>query len=394
MIKKPGGACIFAALTFTATAMFSSASAETFSILYTFSGGIDGGQPVSDLVTDGSGNLYGTTYGGGSTPCECGIIFKLAPDGTETVIHSFKGGKQGAFPYGGAIRDGHGNFYGTTYLGGTHNYGIVYKVAADGTFTNLHSFAGGADGAYPQSGLFKAANGLVYGQTPYGGGAGCYGGYGCGTIYQVARSGSFGILHSFSGSDGDGPLSNLISDKAGNLYGTASGGGANDCGTIFTVAPKGAFRLLYSFTCGNDGIGPIAGLVRDAAGNLYGTTNAEYVYTGTAFELTSNDTLTVLHDFTGPDGQLVRAGLVRDSKGNLYGTASAGGYYYSGTLFKISSSGTFSVIHNFNGKSDGGWPGWTLLKGAHGYFYGTAHEGGVGSGCGGAGCGTVFSVKP
>jgi uncharacterized repeat protein (TIGR03803 family) len=230
------------------------------------------------LIRDKAGNLYGTTGGGG--PSGYGTVFKLDPSGTETVLHFFGGPPDGIAPIAGLIMDSKGNLYGATWWGGI-GYGTVYKVDANGKETVLYSFTGGADGGYPYGGLVRDSKGNLYGTTEYGGpGSGtCEGGdypAGCGTVFKVDPSGKETVIYSFTGTpDGYYPLGGLVRDAAGNLYGTTSEGGKLGFGTVFKVSPNAKRSLLHSFRGGpKDGANPNGGVIRDAGGNFYGTTYA------------------------------------------------------------------------------------------------------------------------
>lgn len=394
-------------------------SAHAFKVIYSFTGGTDAENPAAGLVRDAAGNFYGTTGNGGTGNCgngfACGTVFKLAPDGTETVLHSFTSGTDGAMPGSGRLlRDRAGNLYGTTIRGGGKGNcyfgcGTVFKVAPDGTETVVHAFAGGSDGASPQGGLIKDAAGNLYGTTEYGGTGyrDCTGGYGSGTIFKVAPDGQEKVLHSFTGSpDGCQPFGQLIMDAAGNLYGTTGWGGKSDCppiycGTVFKLSPDGTETVLYSFRS-HDGEIPEGKLIMDAAGNLYGTTvygGAQGV--GTVFKLAPDGTETVFYSFCGScsGGHSPYAGLLMDRAGNLYGTTAYGGLancvngFGCGTVFKLAPDGTEKVLHAFTGGSDGGGPHGDLITDGAGHLYGTSGYGGkVNANCY-YGCGTVFRIK-
>ena len=231
---------------------------------------------------DAAGNLYGTTEGGGIASCGglgCGVVFELAPDGTETVLYSFcsqSGCADGAVPLAGLIMDAAGNLYGTTAFGGTSNQGVVFQLAPDGTATAIAN--GGPYAAYPYAGLVMDTVGNLYGTTYNGGGA-----YGDGVVFELrpdpSGTGWTGtVLHSLCGrcGDGDNPQAGLILDAAGNLYGTTLGGGLGPFGgngVVFKLAPDGTETTLYRFQgAPADGATPVAGLVMDATGNLFGTT--------------------------------------------------------------------------------------------------------------------------
>lgn len=269
--------------------------------------------------------------------------------GNETVLYSFTGTGDGALPYSGVIRDSKGNLYGTTFQGGAYNYGTVFKVDFTGTETVLYSFtASKGDGANPYAGLLRDSKGNLYGTTYEGGLLSCIGGYttGCGVVFELSATGKETLLHTFTGTGGDGtnPSGGLVRDRNGNLYGTtrfAPVGG----GTVFQLNPNGGETVLFLFPEGTDGVEPFdENLVMDTRGNLYGTTlmggnpacNAGYGC-GAVFALDMTGNETVLHSFTGAplDGSTPRVGLVRDKKGNLYGTTAYGGTYGYGTVFKL-----------------------------------------------------------
>jgi uncharacterized repeat protein (TIGR03803 family) len=265
-------------------------------VLYSFTGfteGSDGENPEAGLVRDAAGNLYGTTRWGGSGVCEygCGVVFKLDKTGKETVLYSFTGtGGDGASPLAGLVRDVNGNLYGTTWLGGTSNYGTVFKVDKTGKETVLHSFTGGADGGWPQLGyLVRDAAGNLYGTTWLGGDLSCRRSFGCGVVFKLGKTGKETVLYSFTGTGGDGenPIAGLVRDAKGNLYGTTGGGGAYGYGTVFKLDKTGKETVLHSFDPQTDGGWPNAGLIGDAAGNLYGTANLGGAYGyGTVYKLT------------------------------------------------------------------------------------------------------------
>lgn len=309
----------------------------------------------SAVVLDASGNPYGTTESGslGGKPTY-GSVFELekSKKGTKlkmVVLDTFSDLSEGELPHGGLVMDAQGSLYGTTYYGGSGKgpgYGTVFKVTS-GTETVLYSFAGGRDGAIPGGGLIFDGSGNLYGTTTEGGGHGC-GGTGCGTVFKLTPDGSETVLYRFSGgSDGAEPVAGLVLDAAGNLYGTTELGGAacaaeEGCGTVFRLAPDGTETLLYRFGIGSDGSYPVAGLVLDAQGNLYGTTNSgggsscPGAGCGTVFKLTPDGSETILYRFTGgTDGAYPQAPLVMDPQGNLYGTTTGGGGTGQGTVFEI-----------------------------------------------------------
>jgi uncharacterized repeat protein (TIGR03803 family) len=321
--------------------------------LYSFdTRGPGGFYPTANLIFDAAGNLYGTAssnYDGGGG----GSVFRLSPqpdgDWTETVLHSFSAKQDGIQPASAVIFDKAGNLYGVTNYGGPHDYGIAYQLApqADGSWkeTILQSFGNGKyDGQTPYASLTLDAAGHVYGST-LGGGT-----YGNGTVFELApKNGggwSYRLLYEFPDSAGDGgsPYGSLTFDAAGNLYGTAGFGGADDRGLVFELSPEPSGiwteTVLYSFNDSTDGGFPVAGVIFDPVGNLYGTTNAHGPYnSGSVFELSpaagGSWMETLLYTFTGKtDGGRPEAGVVLDNAGNLFGTTEMGGTG-NGTVFEI-----------------------------------------------------------
>ena len=355
----------------------------TFTVLYSFKGGTDGSSPFAGLVRDGAGNLYGTTlHGGGS---DFGTVYKLDSSGAETVLHSFTGVPDGQYPQAGLVLDSAGNFYGTTGSGGASGFGTVFKLDTKGAETVLHSFTYMPDGAFP-SGLVGYAAGNLYG-TAAGGGA-----FGTGTVFKLNAAGKLIVLHNFRGgaTDGQYPYAGLVRDPAGNFYGTTFGGGASGLGTVFKLDTTGVETVLHSFAgTGGDGTRPYAAL-RDAAGNLYGTTSEGGASgLGTVFKMDTTGAETVLHSFTDvPDGASPYAGLVADAAGNLYGTTAGGGAFGMGTVFKLNTAGKLTVLHSFTGgATDGGHPLAGLVRDAAGNLYGTTYSDGF------FGLGTVFKLS-
>jgi len=241
-------------------------------VLYSFTGGVDGGNPQSPLIRDSAGNLYGTTRVGGAS--NQGVVYKLDATGHEMVLYSFTGGADGAHPYAGLILDSAGNLYGTTYRGGPANAGVVYKVDVAGFETVLYAFTGSADGGNPYAGVIRDSDGNLYGTTLYGGAANA------GVVYELDATGHETVLYPFTGgADGGNPYAGVIRDSAGNLYGTAHNGGINPFGTgglgvVYKVDATGHETVLYSCPGGaDDGCRyPVAGVIHDSHGNLYGTT--------------------------------------------------------------------------------------------------------------------------
>ena len=246
-------------------------------VLYSFTGPTDGLNPMAGVILDSAGNLYGTTVGGG-TP-NAGTVYMLDATHDETVLYSFRSYFDGSTPLAGVIRDPTGNLYGTTIYSGTAGYGVVYEVDTAGQETVLYSFTGGADGGYPNAGVIRDSAGNLYGTTNKGGDLNCNYGNGCGVVYKLDTTGQETVLHSFTGqADGGYPSGSLIRDSAGNLYGTTSNGGIVPYGTVgygvvYELDAAGQETVLYSFMGGDDGAYPSGGVIRDSAGNLYGATS-------------------------------------------------------------------------------------------------------------------------
>lgn len=361
--------------------------AQTLTTLVTFNG-TNGNGPSGPLVQGTDGNFYGTTYAGGSN--NLGTVFEISPAGTLTTLYSFgsqaprsKPDADGADPQGGVIQGTDGNFYGVTYKGGAYGNGTVYRITSGGMLTTLYSFGSQAgDGAEPIVPLIQATDGNFYGTTQEGGTNNL------GTIFKITPGGTLTTLYSFPGYiDGSSPLAPLIQATDGNLYGTAVAGGASYFGTVFRFTPSGALTTLYSFTNGANGGSPEAGLIQATDGNLYGTAvqGGAQDY-GTIFKITPSGTLTTLHSFTDADGSSPTGALIQATDGNFYGSTNLGGAQNYGTIFKITSSGTLTTLHTFTGL-DGSKPYQKLTQGSDGNLYGTTGYGGANN------LGTVFELQ-
>jgi len=320
-------------------------------VLYTFETVKDGFFPEGVLIQDASGTLYGAAAMGGHGNCAtnesigCGLIFKLDKTGKKTDLHDFNG-EDGSVPNEDLVRDAAGNLYGTTVFGGTRGTGtcfdpaaggcgVVFKLDTRGNETVLHDFTGNADGAHPGAGLVLDTSGNLYGTT-CGGSCGAVSHDSFGEVFKIDAAGHLTVLHSFtSGQDGAAPSATLLRDAAGDLYGTTNWGGGGGGGTVFKIDTHGKETVLYSFTGGADGGAPYGRLIQDAAGNFYGTTSSGGDLScnvlsppgcGVVFKLSMNGHETVLHRFTGAkDGSFPTAGLVGVGKDTLYGTTNLGG---------------------------------------------------------------------
>jgi uncharacterized repeat protein (TIGR03803 family) len=335
---------------------------------------------VSGVIRDSTGNLYGTTYSGGTA--NKGVVYKLDTTGHYTVLHSFTGGADGGYPFAGVIRDSAGNLYGTTTQGGYAGSGVVYKLDTAGHETVLYTFNGTADGGNPSAGVIRDSAGNLYG-TALGGPAGW------GVVYKLDITGQETVLYSFTGgADGGFPEAGVIRDSAGNLYGTTAAGGTVNQGVAYKLDTTGQETVLYSFTGGADGGTPQAGVLRDSAGNLYGTTTGGGTANqGVVYKLDTTGSETVLYTFTGGgDGGQPFAGVIRDSAGNLYGTTYSGGTANQGVMYKLDTTG-HETVYRFTGGADGGLP-FAGVIGSAGNLYGTAAAGGKYS------RGVVFTIRP
>lgn len=390
-----------------------SVQAQTFKVIHTFSGGVDGGRPAAGLTVRG-GNLFGTTTVGGGG---YGTVFTLKPTFSGWIFntsYSFAAGSDGAYPQARVIFGPNGRAYGTTENGGNQGgdcniglagCGTVFSLAPPVTFcrsilcpwteTVLYRF-GYADGSNPFGELVFDQAGNIYGTT-HGGGS-----YRRGVVFKLTPSGggwTESVLYNFSGSDGENPFSGVTLDNAGKLYGTTESGGAYGRGTIFelTRSQNGwAETFLHSFQTGSDGSEPFAGLIFDPSGNLYGTTPVGGIGNGgTVFKLTRSGgswTYSLVYSFTGhaiaPCGPT--ANVVMDGAGDLYGTTGCDGAYNAGTVFKLTPSGdswTYTSLHDFTGGSDGVQPISNVVFDVSGNLYGTTLGGG-------SGYGVVWEITP
>jgi uncharacterized repeat protein (TIGR03803 family) len=369
------------------------AHAQTLSIVHNFTGGSDGGAPDDGFTMSPTGVLFGTASTGGASGY--GVVFEVMANGKVKALHSFAGGADGATPNGRVIRDANGALFGTTTAGGASGLGTVFKLEGKKE-TVLYSFAGGADGAVPQAALITDAAGNLYGTTSAGGSAGT------GTVFELItpkkKNGKWTekALYRFrTGTDGATPLSAVTMDTAGNLYGTTSAGGTYGYGTVFQLTPGSTWKetTLHHFQNGDDGSIPYAGLISDAAGNLFGgTTQGGSAGGGTTFELSGGSghwTFTTLVSQSGWGISGSFRDLVFDESGVIYGTTHCDGDYVAGTIFKLTPSGshwTYKLLYTFTGGSDGEYSISNLVM-RNGKLYGTTLGGGAND------AGVVYSLK-
>jgi uncharacterized repeat protein (TIGR03803 family) len=375
------------------------AQAQDLTTMYNFAGSPDGSIPYAPLIRDAAGNLYGTTGTGGAT--NAGTVFEINNQGVETILHSFGGPPDGGGPFAGLVRDREGNLYGTTSYGGAHNLGTVFEFTAAGQERVLYSFKG-PDGADPTSALILDPQGNLYGTTVSGGAGPCPGiesKKGCGTVFVVTPAGAEHVLYSFQGgSDGQYPSSSLVRDAAGNFYGTTQAGGCTDgqtCGTVFQVRTDGIEKVIHRFGGPNDGTGP-TGVIFGPRGNLYGTTISGGTHSlGTVFEVAPTGDERLLYSFGGftNDGTVPEGALLWDGVATFFGTTQTGGtpgcLNGCGTIFKVNTAGVATVEYSFGSNSSGGFiPLAGLIRDPNGNLYGTTAEGGT------VGDGTVFEFTP
>jgi uncharacterized repeat protein (TIGR03803 family) len=383
-----------AALTFAGLLMLFAtqpAPAQTLKALYSFTGGLDGGDPYPALLRDAGGNLYGTANYAGKD--NAGVVFEVSPpktkggNWTETVLYTFTGGADGQYPYESLVRDAAGNLYSTTQYGGTAGLGVVFKLSPNGTETVLHSFTGGgSDGALPYGGLFRDKAGNLYGTTESGGTANL------GVVFKISPAGKETVLHTFTGATNDGgePSSaGFYMDAKHNLYSVTSHGGTSNEGVLYKLSPKRKLTVLHSFTAGTtDGCYPYGTPAVDVHGNMYGGTGGCGTSNlGVVWKVSKNGAETILHNFAGAsDGQSPLAGVIVDAAGNIYGTANTGGASGFGTAFEVDKNGKFTLLHDFTGGTDGKYLYGGLIQDRKGRLYGTTINGGTG------GFGTVWRI--
>jgi uncharacterized repeat protein (TIGR03803 family) len=377
-------------------------------ILYSFTGGNDGGDPAAQLLVDSSGNVYGTTVVGGTFGFGTVFQLKRMPGGTfqEVVLHNFSSSPDGKNPYGGVVADSAGNLYGVTAGGGNGGVcsgdgcGSVFKLTRNGSSWSeslIYSFQDGTDGFGPGGGVVIDTNGNLFGTTPDGGTSGA------GVVFELSpqQGGTYNetILHNFTGgADGStGGLGPLTFDSAGNLYGITELGGTSSAGTIFRLAAGSLqFSTIYTFKGQPDAAFPYGGVTFDQSGNLYGTTyfgGANGVGAVYKIDHTTRQESVIYSFQGGTDGDFSTTTLAFDKSGNLYGTTSMGGNpgCDCGTVFELKPSGNSwneTVLHRFGSTPDGANPYYGFVPDAAGNLYSTTAAGGA------QGQGIIFAFKP
>ena len=350
-----------------------------------------------NLILGRDGNFYGTSYSGGSNGS--GALFKITPAGAFTLLHSFKSGvtTDGYNPYSGVIQASDGNLYGMAYNGGANSSGgILYGISPTGTnYTLVHSFnTFTSDGKYPIGGLVQGSDGLLYGTTTQGGAL-------YGVVFSSNLAGTtFTILHNFgTGSDGKVPYGSLVQGTDGNFYGVTNAGGSSSGGVVFSINSSGStYNLLHTFTgTATDGKSPQDGLIQGSDGYFYGATQqggpnpCSSLTCGVVYKIgaSGGNTFSLFHSFTLTDGQFPEGTLLLGSDGNYYGTTKLGGANSVGTIFNITPSGTFNLVHTATTSTgDGNTLYNGLVQGSDGNFYIDSNAGGTSN------AGAVLKVAP
>jgi uncharacterized repeat protein (TIGR03803 family) len=378
------------------------ANAATFTVLHTFTGGSDGGNPIDGVSIDKSGNLYGSAAGGGANGYGTAFELKHTKSGyTFDVLYNFASGKDGAAPGARVLKGPDGHLYGTTAQGGNGG-GTVFDLGSiekgGGGIRKeavLHSFAGGNDGYQASDGdLAFDAKGNIYGTTSYGGANNL------GTVFELSpKAGGYTetILHSFgSGQDGSVPVGGITLDASGNVYGTTSAGGNTGSGTVYELVKSQNYAesVIYNFQASTDGETPFSGLTFDKYGNLYGgATDGGVNSGGVVFELSPGSggwTFNALYSTPGYGVSGPFRTPYVDADGNVYGTTHCDGEYSAGSVYELTySNGTwnYTSLHDFTGGSDGAYVFANPVFDAHGDIFGTTQ-------IGGNGYGVVWEVSP
>ena len=360
----------------TASTFVTVAREQTFELLHSFQN-LDGATPYVGLMQGTNGNFYGTTFFGGTN--NYGTVFKMTTNGALTTLVTFSNTSNGAYPEAALVQGSDGNFYGTTDSGGTGGAGTLFKMTATGTLTNLVKFIN-SNGGYPLGRLLQGRDGNFYSTTYYGGTNGV------GIAFKMTTNGALTTLVTFNTNNGAFPLARLVQGSNDNFYGTTYQGGTSNLGTVFQMTTNGSLTTLVGFN-GTNGANPGAGLIQWSDGNFYGTTRFGGTNNyGTVFKMTTNGTLTTLasFDYSG-NGANPRGGLVQGSDGNFYGTTSQGGAYGYGTVFQMTPAGTLATLVTFD-NNNGAFPWDGVVQAADRGFYGTTSAGGTN------GYGTIFRI--
>jgi len=352
------------------------AQAQKFSVLYNFggkSGDPEEPAPPGIISQERDGNLYSTTYSGGSV--RDGTVFKITPTGKLRVLYNFDN-TQGVDPSSGLTLATNGKLYGTASLGGTSSRGTLFEITQSGTLTTLYNFTGGNDGGIPTGPPIQGTDGNLYGAMSG------FGKFSCGTVYKVTHSGKLITLYEFDGTHGCSPASPLILGSDGNFYGITVAGGKTDEGVIFKITPTGHYSVIHTLVRRT---GSGSALILGSDGNFYGATEGGgYLGYGTIFKVTPAGELTILHDFTETEGYGPPAGLLQATDGNFYGTRGGAANSY-GTIYRITPQGHFTVLYYFD-DTTGAFPLGNLIQHTSGILYGETELGGT------AGYGVFFKL--
>jgi uncharacterized repeat protein (TIGR03803 family) len=340
-----------------------------YKVIFNFGAPGDSSCPGNPAIAQTPGGNLASTSESQCTGGQNGAAFEIGFQGADFTILQDFGAMQ---PSGGLTLGTDQRLHGTTTIGGSRNHGTVFRLSTRPDLVYEHDFEGGADGAYPDSAPIQSEAGDFYGTTA--GSASHY----AGTVYKIAKSGKYSVLHLFTTADGSGPAAALVQGSDGYFYGTTVAGGQYGMGTIFRISSTGDFKVLYSFD-GTHGKTPDAPLIQASDGNFYGVTvEGGTLNDGVAFKMTPAGTVTVLYDFslTGPDGNEPVGGLVQGTDGNFYGTLLFGGAGTYGSIYRLTPEGVFTKLHDFRGQT-GAYPQSTLMQHTSGKLYGTTTSGGT-----------------
>jgi len=341
-------------------------AAGAFADLHDFTG-TDGAMPYTGLTLGSDGVLRGTTQGTTSLP---GSVYSITTGGRIKVLHTFDGGPEGWYPLGEVVEGPDGAWYGTTDAGGASGAGTVFRLDRRGNLSVLHTFTpeDGVDGNAPSTRLLLASDGNFYGTTWNGGTNDA------GTVFRISPTGQYAVMHAFGGAgEGSNPNAPLIQAGDGRLYGTTSWESRFGAGTVFSITLDGVATVLHTFD-GSDGF-YAAGLIQARDGNFYGTTDGGRGLPGTAYRMAADGTVTVLHSFpwsTQPEGYAPVGSLLQAANGWFYGVTQRGGGSGFGTVFRMKPNGDVTVLHTF---TDGNTGACTLVQARDGMLYGTSWGG-------------------
>jgi uncharacterized repeat protein (TIGR03803 family) len=371
--------------TYDAGTVFRMTPSGATNVLYSFTGGSDGGLPYTNLTLGSDGAFYGTTIflNGGYL----GTLFKVTSTGVFTSLYSFTGGSDGAWVGAPLVQASDGSFYGISSLGGRGGNGTIFRVSSDGVFTSLYQLPGpDVSGNTPllpnRAGLVQAPDGSLYGTVPQ-----LYDPYSDdGDVFRITPAGKFTRLISFVARNGEAPVA-VVSGRDGNLYGSAAIGGPRNEGTLFSLASQDKLETFLNFDSA-DGAIPNT-LIQGTDGDLYGVTERGALGFGTIFRATTQGSILWQINLDSSNGAFPYAGLLQGNDGSFYGTTAGGGRFDSGTVFRVTPGGVLKTLYSFTGSTDGGFPDAPLIQGSNGELYGSTFQGG-----GVSESGTIFRISP